>query len=166
MIVRNLGRVVEGHVLDVNKKQFEKELKRIEERLYLKWNPVKNKGFGCWEIRIKPTKLTPVYQGSFKGSRVFTLESVENQQIHHILDVGILNYRILSRLREMDTQGKMLWIDNMDYEAEREESRYQAKVDQVRKDMIRDNRKYFKDLQEYVKSGYNPAWFFSNHSLK
>lgn len=161
VVVKNLGKLVEGHVLDVNRKQFELELKRIESRLYLKWNPEKQRGYGCWEIRIKPTKLTPVYQCSYRGSKIFTLEPIENSLVHHILDVPFLNYQVLNKLREMDTQGNTSWVDNMDYEAEREDIKYRAKVTSIHRDMIRSNRKYFKQLQEAMLSGYNPFSLFN-----
>lgn len=158
--ISKLGKVVEGHVLDVNKKHFLEKLQQYDPLLYVKWNSEKNQGNGCWEIRRRPSKLTPIYEGEWQGQKLFRLEYVEQDLIHHVLDVQFLNYNVLNKLKEMDTWTSKTWVEDLDYEAERLKDKQETREREHWRSVIRDNRKYFKDLQEQVKSGYDPFSFF------
>lgn len=159
--INRLGNTIEGHVLDVRKEPFLRALKDLDSRLYIKWNPEKNAGNGCWEIRIKPTKKVPVYKTTLNGVKYFELEYVEDNLIHHILDVPCLNYRVITRLREMDAYAQKDWLENMDYQAEKALIEKENKADAERRYLVKENKKYFRELQELVQSGYNPFSFFN-----
>lgn len=161
--VSNISKIVHGHVLDVKKDSLERSLKNYDKQLYLKWNPDKNKGHGLWEIRRIPNQKTAVPKTEFQGRVWFELEYVEDDFTNHILDVPYLNYGVLNKLYDMDTWRYQSWIDEMDYQAKRKQENEISRLDSERKELIRENRKYFAELREAVRSGYNPAWFFSNH---
>jgi hypothetical protein len=63
-----LGKLIEGHVLDVNKRGFERVLRDLDDRLYVRWNPRKIKGHGCWEIRRAPGVYTAIHQATYQGT--------------------------------------------------------------------------------------------------
>src|SRR5690242_19591015 len=97
--VKHPGKIIQGHVLDVNRRHFERALKHYDRQLYTKWNWRKNGGTGCWEIRLKPAKPYAFYEGEFMGAKLFKIEYVETDIVNHILDVPYLNYSVLNRLR-------------------------------------------------------------------
>lgn len=154
------GRVVQGSVLDINKEYFCEKLKQYDKRLYLKWNPNKRGGRGIWEIRITPTKKTRIEHGEFQGAQLGTLEYVESDLIHHVLDVPILGMHVFNKLREMDAWENKNLIAEGDYEAERRLIKQELQQDEDRLHMIRENKKYFRELHAAAKSGINPASLF------
>lgn len=158
--VSSFGSVVQGSVLDMNKKYFCEKLKQYDPRLYLKWNPKKRKGHGVWEIRIKPSKPTLVYHGEFMGQELCSLEYIESDMIHHVLDVNVLNMQVFNKLREMDAWENKNLIAEGDYEAERQLIKQELQQDEERLRMIRENKKYFRELHEVARSGVNPASLF------
>lgn len=162
--VTNQGRVIKGSVFDVNPKYLERALKDYDKQLYLKWNPNKREGLGMWELRRTPNEKTAVFKTDYKGVNFYELDFVENDLVHHVLDLPYLNYKVLTRLREMDAWENKNHISHRDYLAEKkliqDELKYEAEI----KYLVKENKKYFQDLQEYVRSGYNPAWFFTKHN--
>jgi hypothetical protein len=161
-IVSNIGSIIEGHVLDVNKKHLESALKNYDNQLYLKWNPKKKNGFGMWEVRRRPNAKTAVYKTDLGKSKIFELEYVEIDFVHHVLDVDYLNYNVLTRIKEMDAWNSPDLIKDQDYAAEKKIIAEENSVSDELRYLIKQNRKYFGELQEAVRSGYNPAWFFGN----
>lgn len=151
------GKLVRGHVLDVNVTGFTRALQELEPRLYVTWNPKKMKGWGCWEIRIQPTKKTAVYKGTYEGTAIYSLEYRESRDIHHVLDCAFLNYDAIRKLKTMDTYNKQHWIHRIDQaEAEQEAER----LEHAKKEMkyaIKQNRSAARDLYEMVRSGVNPG---------
>jgi len=72
------GKLIRGHVLDVAVGPFTQALHELDKQLYVKWNPFKLRGFGCWEIRRKPNRKVAVFKGTFEGADYYNLEYVEN----------------------------------------------------------------------------------------
>lgn len=165
MQVKNLGRVVQGHVLDMDKHYLQGILQRYDEQLYLKWNPKKRQGYGMWEVRRRPTKKSLVFRGyGENGETIFSLEYVENDMVHHVLDAEYLDLRIPVKLLEMDTfklDGN--YNDIMEYRAAKREEELEARRTADIRYMVKENKKYYSQLRELVALGYNPAWFYSSH---
>lgn len=160
MQINNVGNTVEGHVLDINKTYFKQKLRQFDPRLYLKWNPKKRQGHGMWELRIKPLKKTAVYVGSMEGYSFIKLEDVENDLTHHILDLPTLDMRVFTRLREMDAWTNKTMLEDADYLAEQMLIKQELEIDDMRRRMIKENKRYFSDMYEAVRSGVNPASLF------
>lgn len=154
------GHLVQGSIFDCNKKKFIRAIKDYDKQLYLKWNPKKNKGFGCWELRRYPSTKTPVFGGRFEGVAYYRLEHVEQDLIHHIMDMPYLTYQVVDRLKEMDAWENKRLLTDGEEEAERliikEEDDYRAE----RQYQVKQDKKYWKEYLELVRSGYNPFWFF------
>lgn len=157
-----IGNIIVGSVLDVNKKHLERALKDYDSQLYVQWNPRKRNGLGIWEIRRRPTKKTAVFKTVWEGNKIYQLEYVEQDLVHHIMDVEYLNYNVLTRLKEMDSWNSKDWIGDMDYEAERAYERETEKNRAERKYMIKDNLKQLKALREEFLSGNNPLRHFKD----
>ena len=154
------GQVIRGHVLDVSQKPFLQALKDYDAQLYFKWNPNKLKGWGCWEIRRAPEESRVKEVLVWEGNTIVCLDRVEQNLVHHVLDAPYLNYRVLSKLKEMDQ-----WTDDsrgLDFNAraeyaeakflEKEEERAEAEKQYA----IKQHRSQFRDLKEFVASGGNP----------
>lgn len=99
----NVGRIVKGHLFDVNKEEFDRTLRFYDPLLYSKWNTEKFHGRGCWEIRRRPEFNTIVDVTSYKGCEIFILAPKEYDLVHHVLDTQFLNYDILRYLKQQDT---------------------------------------------------------------
>ncbi len=153
------GQVIEGSVLDCNKKYLERALKDYDRNLYLKWNPKKNAGQGTWELRRLPNEKTAVPKYELNGQIVFELEYLENDLMHCIIDVPVLNYSLLKRLREMDTWGSGDWVADLEYREQKSKDLEYDKNKQDLKYNIMQYRKAFADFKEEVRSGRTPADF-------
>lgn len=151
------GRLVRGHVLDVDKQGFDEALRFYDKNLYTVWNPHKLGGWGCWEIRRLPTKKSMVYRGSHQGASFYDLEYVENDLIHHVLDCAFLNYDALRKLKEMDTWGNRQWTHDLERREEEHRETVKRKADEARKYALKQNRSVTRDLYEAVRSGIHPA---------
>lgn len=150
-----VGKVVKGHVLDVNVKAFGQALKELDKRLYVRWNPEKIKNHGCWEIRISPSKPVALHMGTWQGTDFYSLEYIEQNTIHHILDCAFLNYDALRKLKEMDTANPKHFIHSLEYDEQvRTNERYQRARDE-RTYAIKQNRTAIKELYERARSGEN-----------
>lgn len=147
--------LIQGNILDVNPKTIERALKRYDAQLYLKWNGQKRDGAGCWEVRRKSNKKTLSPQGEFLDGGLYLVEEKENFIINHVLDADILDYRILDRIKKMDTWGDKHWVTNFENEEERRVAEGHRKSREELKYSIKHNRKVLKDLKEMVASGAN-----------
>lgn len=137
------GKVIAGHVLDVNRRAFDQALRFYDKQLYTKWNPKKMRGWGCWEIRRKPDT----------GTREYDF-------IHHILDCAYLNYDQLRKLKKMDTWekgGSDQWLSSLEtWEREalvKEKIRKQEAMAYAAKQYKTEIRAF----KEMILSGVNPA---------
>lgn len=160
------GNTVIGSVLDCNKKYLERALQDYDKQLYLKWNPYKGSGIGMWELRRRPNEKTMVYKTHYKhrGERfnLYMAEYVESDWINLILEAPILDYTMLTKIREMDTWGHKNWLNDADYAAQKQEEKRMDLEATERKYAIRENKKYASDFRQYVQAGYNPLWFLNN----
>jgi len=158
------GKIIRGHVMDVSLKPFERALKDHDKSLYVRWNPKKLKGHGCWEIRRHPTKKTAVYQGTHNGAAFYKLMSVEYNDIHHIMDCAFLNYDQIRKIKEMDVFDQMrgAGIDpNSEgafdlYITQQEEAHAQKQSEKAAETLryaISHNKSAMRELTEMVKSG-------------
>lgn len=154
------GSVVKGHVLDCAVGPLEQKLRDYDPQLYVKWNPRKLKGWGCWEVRRRPEEMRPTQIEVFEGNTLVKLEYAETNLVHHVLDVPFLNYKILEKLRVMDQ-----WVNDkrgadFNSRADYLEAKHDEKVEQRAEDeknyMIKQHKSQIRDFKEYVLSGGNP----------
>jgi len=148
-----VGKLVSGHVLDVNRKPFERALRDLDPHLYVRWNSKKLRGWGCYEIRRKPSQKTAIYQGSHAGVNYMKVQYVEFNDIHHVIDAAFLNYDVIRKLKEMDTWTNKNWVADFEKGEEDYRDARQAKALDHLKDVIRDNRSAMRDLMHMVQSG-------------
>lgn len=160
-VKKGQGLVVKGTVFDVNRKNFERALKDLDPELFVVWNPYRKEGVGCWQIWIKPLTKTPVYQTTHEGNEIHSLEYKYIPVEHHIMDLDTLNYDVIEKLRKMRVTVQD--IENADYEARRKQVKEEEQYLQERKYAVRHTREIWKAFHEYVKSGYNPMWFFDQN---
>lgn len=155
------GKIITGHVLDVAKKPLEEKLKDYDKNLYLKWNPKKLRGHGCWEVRRRPemkqvVDIVPLPDGS---GEIVKIDYHELDIINHVMDVAFLNYDILNKLKAMDT-----WNTNRNYFVDQLESRERENVEKKRQAArermrlhAREYKREIRDFKEMLLSGLNPA---------
>jgi hypothetical protein len=157
------GRLVSGHVLDVSLKPFERALKDYDSQLYVKWNPRKCGGWGCWEIRRRPNEMRAVYQGSHKGTAYFKLMYVENRDVHHVLDAAFLNYDALRKIQEMDLfrmvkdSGYGSFDELLEVKAKEAKTQQLERADSTLRYAIKNNGSAMRDFLNMVRSGIHPA---------
>ena len=157
------GKVITGSVLDVNVKGFKEALKHFDSALYVKWNPKKLKGWGCWEIRIKPQKPYAIYHGEYKGVHLTELKYLETDIMNHVLDCAYLNYDAIRKLKTMDVANKIAskgcksygeYVEKMEDEIE---ARLAAKRKEDLKYNISQHKSMAHDFREAIRSGIHPA---------
>lgn len=153
------GRLSTGNVLDVGVKAFEQALRDHDHLLYIRWNPRKLKGWGCWEVRRRPEKKSVTHVFEWEGNTYCYINNEEIDIVNHVLDAGYLNYDLLTRIKAMDT-----WAGNRNYWVEdlenKEKAHVAAKQAKAREDMryaAKQMKSEIKDLKEMLKSGLNPA---------
>lgn len=156
------GWVTVGSVHDCNRDHFEKLLRAYWDRLYVGWNPMKNGGRGCWEVWQRPSLKTPIlaYHDEVTGLKIWKTEYRPNDFEHWVADLDYLNYSFIEKLKKMDSWENKQLISQADDEYEA----YQVKLEKDEEDNIRqvvkENKKHFRDLLDYVQSGYEPTQFF------
>jgi hypothetical protein len=150
-----LGRVIRGHVLDCNQKAFNRALREIDSRLYTEWNPFKVRGHGCWEIRIKPRRKTPLYRGTYRGAAFYELVDLEFDTVHHVLDCAFLNYDALRKLKEMDTYDKNHFVHNLEALEQEQANKVAEEAQRERRYNLRQHKSALHELYERVRSGQN-----------
>lgn len=151
------GKLVRGSVADCNKAALERALKFYDSQLYLKWNPKKNGGYGVWEIRRKPDTATKVYQTTFNGQKFYTLEYVEHDLIHHVLDLPRLSYDVLGKLKSIDAWAQKDFISNLDYTAARHKEQEEKSAREELRYNIKQFKREWKDFAALVSQGVNPG---------
>lgn len=153
------GRLTTGHVLDVNKRAFERVIQDYDKQLYVKWNPAKLKGWGAWEIRRRPESKEVVDITEDGNTTYLHIGYREYDMIHHVLDCAFLNYDAVRKLKEMDvfTIGYAQWVAGRE-SAERkikEEANAKARAESAY--MAKQHRTEIKAFKDMVSSGFNPA---------
>lgn len=154
------GKIVTGSVLDCNKKHLERALKDYEPRLYLKWNPAKCSGIGCWELRIRPLTKTAVPKWELGNSIVFDMQYVETFDVNHVKDFALLNYNILNWVQDHDAFKHKDWVSALE---DAEEKSYNKELDTAKSDLkyaLKHHKGAMGDLKEYARSGNNLANLF------
>lgn len=163
-----VGKVVEGDVLDCNKANLERALKDYDHQLYLKWNPKKIKGHGCWELRRRPSYKTIKAILELDGKSYILIDYVEHDIVHHVKDMAFLDYRILEWVKDHDlyTQtnfevGQEHRLNNWsaDLDKRGEAARAKIKQDQYKEAMygLLQNKTAIREYKEAILSGTNPA---------
>ncbi len=158
--IKNTGRLVQGHVLDVKLKPFLRSLKDFDNRLYIKWNPKKNRSNGKWELWRLPKYKTPVFFTELNGKRIHTLEYRENMFENYIADVKFIDYSIISTLQKLDTAEIKDFNNYLDYA---DDKKYEKDLKRSKDDLaynLKHHRKEFAYLYEDMRSGGNPLKFF------
>lgn len=159
------GNVITGDVLDVNKKALDRALKAYDSQLYTKWNPKKCYGWGCWEVRRRPDNKVIVDYAEYNQDLFLRLEYKELDHIHHVFDLAFLNYRVIEKIKSMDTWATMSrvneknvsqWVKNLE---SKESEAQQAMEDKIREDRLyalKQMKTQMAQLKEAVLSGVNP----------
>jgi hypothetical protein len=156
------GNIVVGTMYDCNRKHFERALKAYSERLYVGWNPFKKDGQGCWEVWFRPSRKTPVlrYYDELTGVKIYTAEYVPNDFEHWVADCDYLSYDFIGKLREMDSWENKQLISGHDDALQAHEDKLERQEDDNIKQIVKENKKAFRDLLDYTQSGFDPVQFF------
>jgi hypothetical protein len=151
------GKLVIGHVLDCNKASLERELKFYDKQLYLKWNPKKRGGWGCWEVRRKPEYTINIYQGKVGEYELYTVEHKELDIINHVLDLPYLSRNTLGKLKQMDTWNNKQWAKDLEYTEAKMREREEKKALDEMKYNIKQHKQEWRDFAKFVSEGGNPG---------
>ena len=155
------GKLIRGHVLDVAVRPFTETLRFTlnDPYLYVKWNPQKMRGWGCWEIRRAPEFNSALDVAELNGNLIFKVGPKEYDLVHHVLDCAFLNYDAIRKLKEMDT---WRWGSSSEYqdEVERQTATRKQRDAERRKKELSYMAKYYKQeirgFQEAIRDGVNP----------
>lgn len=159
------GNLVQGDVLDVSLKPFMEQLQELDPNLYVCWNPIKLRGYGCWEIRRKPEYMVAVDTIEYNGITIKRLDYYELDLINHIMDCGFLNYDQIRKLKEIDTwsmgatkeQGAKNFLNDIDYqEKKNKENSIQAGI-KARDYAKKHYRSELQLLKDEIRSGKSLA---------
>lgn len=155
--VSRVGNLVRGDIMDVSVKPFLRALRDLDKNLYVRWNPAKLRGHGCWEIRRLPSMKTSVYQGTHEGADFYRLGYVEYNSVHHVLDCAFLNYDVIRKLKSIDSWDVKNFADSLERREEEMREIEREKAKEALKYAIKQNKSAARDFYEMVKSGVNPA---------
>lgn len=161
------GSVVKGDVLDVNPDYLQRKLQDYEPRLYLRWNPRKNRGYGTWELRIRPDKKRITERVFFGGNTISVVEFKESEFEHHVKDFDILGYNILQWIRDADmwaaanySADKHHRLNQHLYNQDEAHFKYlddqKAKLRDEAIYRLKQERSTLQDFQNRILSGVNP----------
>ena len=103
ILVSRISNLVQGHLLDSNVKHVEDAIKFYDPLSYLKWNPKKLQGNGCWELRRRPAEKKVLEVVSYKGMDIQVLGYKEYDWVHCVKDFAYCNYNILTWMQEADS---------------------------------------------------------------
>lgn len=164
------GKIIQGHVLDMNPRNFERLLKDYDRQLYIYWNPKKLGGWGCWEIRRHPNQKTAILDAEVGGMKIYRLEYLEHDMISHVMNCAYLNYERLEHLKKIDT-----WVDGKygaTFAKELEDEEDQ-KITELEKKSVEEMKYGFRHekwaarkMREAVADGVNPFAFFAGKYKK
>lgn len=155
--IGSTSKLIKGHVLDINVKHLEERLKRYDSQLYIVWNCKKRGGNGVWEVRRRPDKKTSVFQGTFNGMNLYTVEYKENNLVNHVLDVPILGYHVLDKLVSIDTTLTHNWVGNLEYAEAKAQETQETKSREDLKHWAKEHKHAIRDFKDLILSGTNPA---------
>lgn len=169
--------LIQGHVLDVSRAPLLAALRRYDPQLYIKWNPKKRAGRGCWELRRKPEFKT-VREGRFletpKFGKVFFPGDVfefdgytlavpkyhETNFENHVKDFEYLSYDMVKWVADHDLFKYGYKGKNAIQEAEYREAKYEEKIDEEsyaeKMYGFKQMRTQISDFREYILAGGDP----------
>lgn len=156
VILKSTGSIVTGNVNDGDYNKFLTALQNYDPLLYLKWNPKKKSGNGCWEIRRKSATLHKVFVATIDNIPIYELKAEEIDHINHVLDIDCISERYLNRIYEMDTSKVHNWVDKTEYEAKRAREKLEKDNREELRYQIKSDIKQFATLFEEMQRGYNP----------
>lgn len=162
------GNLIQGTIFDTPKEELERKLKRYDEQLYLKWEPKRNRGYGCWQLRRRPQFKTIVDSFRVDGCIINRLEYKEIDIENHVWDINVLTESLLDRVKACDIwdrveyqEGRIGRIEQFNQDMEENYFGHRADTqEKTRKEMmygIMQDKRIVKDFQERIVSGVNPA---------
>lgn len=168
VIIGPVGSLVRGNVLDVAVKPFVETMRFTlnDPLLYVKWNPKKLQGHGCWEIRRRPENLSAVDATEYNGDLYLKLDYKEYDWVHHVLDCAFLNYDAIRKLKEMDTWqhgGTVQDLEDVIYQKTRD--RQEREREQRKKDLAYMVKHYKREInlyKEMIRDGNSPTLIANN----
>lgn len=160
---QQVGNVSIGSIYDCNRKSFERALKNYWDKLYVGWNPLKRDGLGCWEVWQRPSQKSKIlrYEDKATDTKIYTLEYIPNDFEHWVADLEYLSYDFIGKLRAMDSWENRNLISDHDAAYEAHQDKLERDASDNIKQIIKENKQTFRDLLDYVQSGYNPLDFFN-----
>lgn len=155
------GRLIKGHVLDVSVRPFVEAMRFTlsDPFLYVKWNPEKARGWGCWEIRRAPEFNSAIDIAEFDGKLIFKVGPREYDLVHHVLDCAFLNYDAIRKLKEIDTWQHGNAKQYLDKQERMTDTRLERQVQQRQKETAYAAKHYkaeIKAFQSALRDGVNP----------
>jgi hypothetical protein len=153
------GQLITGHVLDVSRRGFERVLRDYDHQLYVKWNPKKLRGEGCWEIRRRPNTKSVANVVEAGGNTFVCIDYVEYDIVNHVMDCAFLNYDQMRKLKSMDTSvhGYNNWVSDLEHWEKKEQERQAVAAAEARDYAAKQYKTQIKEFKEMVNSGFNPA---------
>lgn len=160
------GKLIQGNVLDVAIKPFERALKNYDSQLYVKWNPKKLKGWGCWEIRRLPNTKEVCEVFEWEGNTYSRIDYREIDIVNHVLDCAYLNYDQVRKIKSMDVWAKcnindMSQAHKFGDMLELKEKEHEIKVKKAARDEMlyqaKQHKAQIQGFRELLLSGLNPA---------
>lgn len=158
-MAKAVGKLVKGHLLDVNPKSFLRALQAYDKQLYIEWNPKKLKGNGCWEIRRKPEFNSALDIVELDGVAIVKVGPYENSLVHHVLDCAFLNYDQIRKLKEIDTWQYGNATQYQDLVERKSRDRKEADKEagmRRRRDAAKTFRTQIRALKQFILDGGNP----------
>lgn len=151
------GRLITGDILDVNRRALEMRIKDYDSQAYLVWNPEKCKGWGCWELRRKPSEKTALHVGTLQGAHFYELDYLETNQVNHLKDWAFLNYSVLGWMKTFDQAGVKSFADKVEAEEAAAVAERRQKADAEMRYHSKQYKNQIRGFRELVLSGKNPA---------
>lgn len=155
------GSVIKGHVLDNSRVPLERKMREYDPQLYVRWNPKKLKGYGCWEVRRRPEFKRAKEVVYHKGNTLVVLDYIENGFENHLLDVAYLNYNIITELKRIDTWQESYKAKDfghtLEYKEAKRQEELEAKAEAEKDYALKQNKTKVRDLMAFVNEGGNPA---------
>jgi hypothetical protein len=156
------GKIVHGSVLDCARRPLEAKLREYDPQLYVRWNPKKLRGVGCWELRRRPEfKSIREEDVCVYGGNTYVYPKYhENGFDNHLKDFAFLNYSMLGWLQANDqwkaSDRAKNYVRDLEYKEGKIRERIMSKADSEKSYMIKQNKVQIRAFKEYLLSGGNP----------
>lgn len=150
------GQLISGHVLDTNKPAIEQALKDYDGQLYVKWNPRKMRGWGCWEIRRRPIKKSIADYAIYNNNAYIKVDYVELDLVNHVLDLPYLNFLAVEKIQKMDAWKSKDWAHQLERTEQEQVSAMEDKIREDRAYAAKQHKREINEFKELLRSGFNP----------